>query len=270
MTAIVPSYLAKLARAEKHLVDLKAEIGRYASTKPYTVRDRIEGKKQRKTYRLAFTTDPANTDIPILAADAIYNLRSGLDHLMSALVAKKDRNSAMFPIYFQGVWDVAPPGENEQRIKDRARWASDTRTVKSDAIAVLKKLQPADDARNVDEPSVLRLINRFSNRDRHEKLPVVATGLSEVLVGWKLPDGTPQAGYAVLDTARSFLKNNANLRVPDGAMDVQVKGVPVVAIGVGDDELGVTRHLELPGGLEHAARYIRNEVIPKLAPYVRI
>src|SRR2546422_551282 len=139
MATITPSYVAKLSRAEKHLIDLEAEIHRYASAEPYTVSEGVEGKKERKVHRLAFTTDPANTDIPIIAADALYNLRSCLDHLMNSLIAPEDRGKAMFPIFFEGVWEPPVKGENKQRVKERARWASDVKALPDDAIAILKR-----------------------------------------------------------------------------------------------------------------------------------
>jgi hypothetical protein len=91
-TAVVPSYLSKLSRAEKHLVDLKEAIDAYAASKPYAASKGFEGKKQKVVHRLVFKADPANTDIPIIATDVIYNLRSGLSHLMSRLVGNKERN----------------------------------------------------------------------------------------------------------------------------------------------------------------------------------
>jgi hypothetical protein len=70
MTAIVPSHIAKISRAKKHIVDLEAEIEGYAATKPYTVRTTVKGKKKVKTRTLEFTADPANTEIPLIAIDA--------------------------------------------------------------------------------------------------------------------------------------------------------------------------------------------------------
>src|SRR5271163_5190888 len=122
MTAIVPSYLSKVSRAEKHLVELHEAIDAFIASKPYTVRKRIEGKKKPKTvHRVVFTTDPVNTDIPIIAADVVYNLRSALDHLMSCLVANKKRGSVIFPVFFEGAWDDPVPGDDEQRLKLQAR-----------------------------------------------------------------------------------------------------------------------------------------------------
>ena len=84
MATTTPSYVAKLSRAEKHLIDLETEIDRYPSTEPYTVEEGVEGKRERKVHRLAFTAEPANTDIPMTAADVLYNLRSCLDGLKCA------------------------------------------------------------------------------------------------------------------------------------------------------------------------------------------
>jgi hypothetical protein len=51
MTELVPSFLAKLNRAEKHLADLDQAISEYGSlaegSRPYTLRKRIEGHDKR-------------------------------------------------------------------------------------------------------------------------------------------------------------------------------------------------------------------------------
>jgi len=261
---IVPSFSAKVTRAKKHLVDLKCEVDRFADTHPYAVAEAVEGKRKRKTRRLEFTASPANTDIPVIAADAIYNLRSSLDHLMSSLVPKRDRRSVMFPIYFEGVWEPSVPGEHQERVKQRARWASDTKTLPDGAITVLKALQPPDDGGDTDnETSPIRLINRLSNRDRHEKLPVIAGGLATMRITFTEPDGTPHGGPANPDEGW-VVKNHAQiLDIPDDAMDVKIEGTPVVGI-----QIGVKRFVGVPENLTLAADHIEQAVIPRLAPYV--
>ncbi len=269
MVAIVPSYLAKVHRAEKHIIDLEGEIERYASTKPYTVRERIEGKKQRKVRRLAFTAYPENTDIPIIIADVIYNLRSSLDHLMAALVAPKDRSSSMFPIFFQGVWEAIAPGENQQRVKERIRWASDIKTIDSGAVAVLQSLQPPDDGGNNETANLLRFINRLSNRDRHEKPPVVVTGLDQLVARFKWPDGRPQIGLGIPNSDGGFFKDGAEIKFPQDAMDVEIEGTPLIAIRVGQDETGRPRYLQVPDELTKTVSFIKNMVIAKLAAFTQ-
>lgn len=273
MTVIVPSYIAKVSRAKKHLVELEEAIERFADSEPYAVRQGVEGKKNTKVWRLTFTRSPADTDIPIIAADVIYNLRSSLDHLMSALVAKKNRNSAIFPVHFQGVWEPPKPGDDQQRLKLRARWRSDTATMRPEAVAFLKGAQPPDDdGQDVEEANLLRVLNRWSNRDRHEKLPVIAPGLSIMLARITKGDGTQQLGLAKtpgwqpLRDAQPFFKDNARLaEVPEDAVKVEIKGAPSIAIGVGGPE----RYLGIPEHLHLTAKLIEQTIIPGLVPYVR-
>jgi hypothetical protein len=265
MTAFLPSYIAKSSRAEKHLIDLEAEIERYASRKPYNVADSIEGKHQKKVRRLHMTQDVADTDIPILTADAIYNMRSSLDHLMSALVTKNDRNSAIFPLYFQGVWDAIVPGEKPQRVKSRISWASHIKTLPDEAIAFLKTLQPPDDAGDEVQLHRLAVIGRLSNRDRHEKLPVIASGLHTVAIGWEMPDGTSRYGIG-RPKPGGFFEDDAMLsKVPEDAMNVKIEGTPTIVIRTHEGGTGI----KIPEELWGCLRMIRECVIPKLSPYVR-
>lgn len=270
MTVIVPSYIEKVSRAKKHIIDLEDAIAAYTATKPYTVRERVEGKKKRKVYRLAFAADPANTDIPIIAADAIYNLRSCLDHLMGALVPTSRRRSVMFPVFFQGVWEPAVPGEDQQRLKDRSRWTSCIKSLPAEAVAFLKQAQPPDRSGDELQANLLQTVNRWSNRDRHEKLPVIAPGLRGMMLRFRQADGTLQHGIAVPAEADGIFKDQTTIRgIPDGAMDVEVAGVPVIAIGVGTTKRNVgTRYLEIPEHLSLTVRLIEEEIIPKLSPYV--
>jgi hypothetical protein len=261
MPAIVPSYIDKASRAEKHLIDLKAAIDAYSATHPYTVSERIEGKKKpAKVRRLEFTADPANTEIPVIAADAVINLRAALDHLMNALVANKDRGTAMFLIYFQGVWEAIVPGENQERIKQRERWASDIKTLSDAPIAILKRLQPPDDAEG-DRANMLHVINGLANRDRHERLPVIAAGLREIRLTWNLPGRGEERGFAAQPDV--VYKDKARLRgIPEDAVDVKIEGTRAVAIRVGSGE----KYIELPDHLDHIARGIKDGIIPELVP----
>jgi hypothetical protein len=258
-----PSYIAKVARARKHLADLDVEIDRFIATRPYAVSERVEGKKMVR--RLAMTSDPANTDIPVIAADAIYNLRASLDHIMSCIVVSSKRGSSMYPVYFQGVWEDPVPGENKQRAKDRARWASDTRGLVPDVLTFLKESQPPDDGgHDQGDIHVIRAINRLSNRDRHEKLPVVASGLRDISLTWTMPDGSTGSTEGQR-TGNTFLKDGSKLPIPSSAVDVTIDGTPNIAVRIRQDGL----HIGLPSSLYSAAAVIEDTVIPQLAQYVR-
>jgi hypothetical protein len=269
MASLVPSYLDKLARAEKHLVELKEVVDAFAATEPYTVGVSVEGKKKTTIRRLVFTADPANTTIPIVAADVIYNLRSALDHLMSSLVANKDKSSVMFPIFFQGVWEAIVPGENSQRTKERMRWASCIKTLDEPARTILKRLQPPEDMGDRTHAYPLAVVNNLSNRDRHEKLPVFVAGLEGAYFSWTEPDGEPKLGKGIPQADDYFFKDQALLQIPEDAVNVQGTGTPLVMLRVGQDTEGRDRHLRIPSFLSDVTNALRTEVVDPLIPYVQ-
>jgi hypothetical protein len=272
VVAIVPSYLKKLTKAKEDLPALEAEIERYVMRDPYRVVESAEGKRQPKVRRLEITSDPANTEIPTIAAGIIYNLRSGLDHFMSALVPKKQLGSVQFPIYFQGVWEDGATEENAQRVKERGRWRSDTKELAEPVLDILRGLQPADGAEAPeDETHVLQTINQLANADDHTRAPVAALGLSDYMVKWTLPDGTVQygTGHAQRDARGrldTFIQDGSKLKnIPFDATSVEVAGVPVVALHIASQG----RYAPIPHLLTHAAGLIEKRVITPLIPFVR-
>jgi hypothetical protein len=267
LSALVPSYVSKLGRAEKHLVELKEAIDDYAATNPYAVRQGIEGKKQKTVHRLAFTADPANTGIPLIAADVIYNLRSGLDHLMSCLVANKERSKVIFPIMFQGVWETPVPGEDAERMKLRERWTSDTKSLSKPALAILKALQPAEDTGDDTNADRLRVLNSLSNRDRHERLPITVSGLADFTISLERSDG--KTYKALPEQTIDFAKDNARIQIPEDSVNVQIKGTPLVVIRVGKDKAGRDRYLRLPMFLDEMPGFLKTRVIDPLIPHVQ-
>lgn len=272
MGALVPSYIAKLGRAEKHLLDLEAAIetfgGSSADTRPYTVRKRIEGKKKREVHRLHFTRSIENTEVPMIAADAIYNLRCSLDHLTAALVPAKDRRSVMFPIMWRGVWEPFVEGENEQRRKDRERWRSIANRVEPGAATYLRRLQPPDEAGNEATPHGLRILNRLSNTDRHTKLPIYANGVEGLSMRWKLPDGSFRDGD-VNALPGYLLEDKAEImNVPKGAMYVEGHGTPRIIIRTGMTDARGKVNLPVVDFVTEELAFLRDEIVPNLTPYI--
>jgi hypothetical protein len=226
---IIPSCLLKLERAEKHLVDLELEIAAYCDSHPYTVRVGIEGK--RKVHRLCFTSQ-IDRRVYLVASDFLYNIRSALDHLACSLVPKSQGSHVGFPIFWQGVWDPAKPGENQQRLDDRERWTTYTRFMHPDAVAILKRLQPRDGARDTDpDMHYLSILNRLSNIDRHRDLAVYSTGLKEFTFTFGTPPHQTCWSPPVADI-NMVLRDGAKIEVPKGEVNVEVKGRPIVAVRV--------------------------------------
>lgn len=264
MTA-VSSHVGKTNRAEQHLADLKDAIGGYGSRHPYTVRTRRESKKKPQVRRLDFTEQP-DMAVALIAADFIYNIRSGLDHLAAALVPSKDRDSVMFPIFFRGVWEPPQPGDDKERLKHRQRWITITRHMADEAVAILRAIQPEDVTSSKSEAvHGLVAINRLSNTDRHSKLPVLAGGLQDAVATWQMPDGTSHSAAAGLG-ARRFLKQDAEIRVPQNAMNVQIAGTPIVVIRVTHPNDRI--HIRVPEFFEGYLKRTRS-LMDDLAPYLR-
>jgi hypothetical protein len=270
MASIVPSYISKLDRAEHHLLELKQAIeafggdGTDPTSRPYTITKAREGR--RTVHRLTFTRSVVNTDVPLIAADAIYNLRSSLDHLMTAL-SPAGRNP-IFPIFFRGV--AVPPVdcENDQRIKLRERWTSDTAHLAPRAVEFLKQLQPPDEPTNSESPHALRLLNQLSNKDRHTRLPLVADGVQGLIINWRMPDGGIQQALARPD-ADHLIEAGAKLsNVPSGAEFEACYGpVHIVIKTPLSNEHGAI-NLPVIDFIGNTLDFIRDTVMPGLVPHV--
>lgn len=166
-----PSYLGKINRAESHLNELKTAIDRYGGTdessRPYAVAKTMEGKPKGQTFRLKFTRSVDTTSVPYIFADALYNLRSGLDHLAYCCATKK-ADSVSFPVFWRDVWNPAIPGENDQRTKDRERWVSIADKLPDDAVTFIKSLQPPDEPEHGLTPHAPNVEPARQQRPTHE------------------------------------------------------------------------------------------------------
>ena len=257
--------MRKIQRAERHLADLRGAIEEWAGRHPYEVR--ATPYRRRTAFHLAFTEDPVNTDISIIAADVVYNLRSGLDHLAAALVSPKNRDSTYFPIFFKGVWEPAAATDTEQQTKERGRWLTITRTMKPEAVALLREMQPANPPRGDRTTPVLVMLNRLSNTDRHRQLPVFARALRAPATRWDDASGTHVSGDPSTRDPSVVLEDGAELMgLPKSATNVQIRGQPVVAIRVSAG--GEMSTLELPDSLEQAITVVREYVVAPLMVHI--
>jgi len=263
MSDMVPSYILKLDRAQEHLEILKGQIETFSDSHPYTVAKRREGKKE--VWRLHFTSGPP-TSVLLVGADFIHNVRSGLDHLAVALVPSSRRRKTSFPIFWGGVWEPPQKGEDEQTLKDRARWETIVEKMKPEAVAILKTLQPYRGyTPQSEETHLLYSLNRLWNTDKHTRLPFVVHALSNSTIRFTLNDGTT---HTLVDREPGGLGDDAKLTWGGGGrvVDVQIKGTAEVAIRVAmpDGFIMLIEHFE---GI---LNYARTEVVYPLIPYIHV
>lgn len=175
----------------------------------------------------------------------------------------------IFPIFFRGVADPPVDGENNQRIKLRERWISDTAHLAPQAVEFLKRLQPPDESTHAESPHALRLLNQLSDKDRHTRLPVVADGVEGLIINWRMTDGHIQQALARPD-ADHLIEAGAELsNVPEGAEYDECYGpVHIVIKTPLSNEHGAT-NLPVIDFVSDTLDFIRNTVVPGLVPYVR-
>lgn len=261
MSAPKPSFIAKMDRAEHHINDLEHVIAGYSARHPYKVSVSRENKKQ--VYRLVFTERPPD-EISVIAADIVHNLSSGLDHLAAALVPSSRRDSTMFPIFFEGVWEPSVPGENPETTEARLRWNSCVKKMHPEAVAILKGLQRNYVAEDRSQHPTLVAIRRLSNTDKHSQFPLVLQGLQHCTGSYR------RQGSVITQTIRDpfyLVKDNTTLKgVPDDAVNVQIKGTPLVTIRVSPPAWNIPIPVALKGSLQ----WLRETVIPSLTPFLHV
>jgi hypothetical protein len=155
----------KTDRAAAQLQQLRHEVRAFRTGNPYTVTK--EDEAQRGLHIVRIQLNPASPDIPVLIGEFAYSLRSALDHLawqLGLLSSRAPSRHSTFPIL------------STNRAEDRRRFKLATRDIPSEAVDIIKTLQPylRGDAMKSDP---LWQLNKLCNLDKH-----VTVGYSHTLV----------------------------------------------------------------------------------------
>jgi hypothetical protein len=210
-------------------------------------------------YRLRITQQPPPR-VALIAGDVVHNTCSIFDHLAVALTGRRD---AAFPIYYEDPWETTPDGSlMPQREKPRVRFESDIAGASSEAVEVIKELQPYNAGEDwVNHP--LGIISKLDNADKHRHLIPTTSGVS---------DGTSHVArrsVVVYIFYWPFCDDGGEVArfgwdapdVPDEPeVKVRVSGTPRVAIEIS----GRQGLMELTQGLRHMLDLIPDEVIAPL------
>ena len=138
------SWWLKVKRAQKHLVDIQAELKRYSEKNPYRVIRLEPTPKQPQRWRYAVRiTDPPDRTLPLMLGDFVHNLRSALDHFVVNYVPADRTRNAYFPMLQGDIWRRDAEGHWLRRDRDARRsYKSGTRGLPPLTAGAIKAVQP--------------------------------------------------------------------------------------------------------------------------------
>ena len=164
-----------------HINYLEQQLRLFSLTKPYTVRveEDIDQRSGKPCGRLIAVRNHGVTDVldvshVLLAGEAIYQLRSALDHLIHQLVTVngnaavlKDSRSHQFPIF------KSPQGYG-------SRACGMIYGVAKDVADIIEDSQPYKRTPNAPTKDPLWILQDLNNTDKHRLIPVTTIGIGEV------------------------------------------------------------------------------------------
>ena len=157
--------LAKLERANKHISDLEPEWRSFSSGGAYSILFKDDTDKRERSYYLAVAKDIPQI-IPLIAGDALQNLRSVLDHLAYHLVAVGTGQQGPFPRTYFPICESATEYKSESPRKVKG--------MRQDAIDAIDAIEPYRGGAG----HILWQLHRLNNIDKHRLLLTVYGQLS--------------------------------------------------------------------------------------------
>lgn len=195
---------ATLERAQAHIQDLERRLSEFCSPEPYTVRTQEDFQDGHKVLRLIAVQNSdrlvPDVSLVLLAGEAIYQMRSALDHLIHQLVIQngnasrlEDSKRHQFPIF------DTPEGY-------RARSGGMIDGVSENIRRAIELEQPYKRRPYTPHDEKLWILQDLNNTDKHRLIPAAIIGIRFV----KLTDsggtfGTATSHDAVLEHNKVFM-----------------------------------------------------------------
>lgn len=234
----------KTTRAKTHLDALRDEINAFYKSEPIRIFREDDVKRQLYCIRIVIATIPSQ--LPLIAGDLFYCLRSSLDQAVWAL-AKRKIGTGGYPTHTQF------PIFDHNTARNRAKFTQYTTGIPAAAIGIIKSLQPyhrADPAAHL-----LSRLNLLCNIDKHRRIPVHG---EELIVGF--PDA-PRA----LAKLWTFDHKQQMISVPI-AYKSQMRFNPEVSFKIifGDMSAGVSCDFD---GMKSIYEFVTNSVLSRFARF---
>lgn len=191
-TVIEPSWRLKIARAERHLDEIKESIDRYRDTAPYELKGipQSDPRASKGLFTLHVRKQPG-PELAVIIGDFLFNLRSALDHLAVAIAPRSRSTTASFPMLTSDPWGIDPTtGElMERHINARMSFKRATQGMPREAIEIIKAVQPYKGPRESDLHA-LGFISSYNNIDKHQELLTINRAIRDPAMYIKMADGS--------------------------------------------------------------------------------
>ena len=214
----------------------------------------------------------------VIAGDALFDLRSALDHIAVALVPSRRRSKASFPIESEPIWKrehrryVVRDSDRRRRFREAVNGMPDS------AIAIIERLQPYHGVGQGVEQEALYQLSRLNNADKHRQLVVFSAGLLNTITDIHVAGTFKRVVTRDREGGIGFAPDGANIhhlsagpgRLAKSDVKVQVSGTPIVAI----DLIGPRGNPPSRGVMDVEALFTLlldhiPRVLTALEPYVR-
>jgi hypothetical protein len=172
---------AKVERAQHHLKEIDDELRVFRGSDPYPVRIKIDPHSGNKVWYAGSPVAKPPPQLSPLIGDALYNLRSALDHLAWQLVLANPPNK---PIKKQTAFPIS------LKVSEWSGAGRRLRGMTVEMVAAIKAEQPCY-RRHPYRNRALRLLETLGNVDKHRHFNLTtAATLGGMMAG--LPAGSPR------------------------------------------------------------------------------
>lgn len=193
MASGLKSAKIKLIQAEKHLRAIKKCLAIYARSKPHKIVRKTKGKKKLNVPK------PPPVQISILAGEMVYQMRSGLDHLVFDVIKKNSNISTIDPEWEEHcefpIW-TKPLKLGQKTPLPKQKFARPLPGIADAPFAFIESVQPYYGVGVVN--NALRFLGHLSNIDKHRRLNLVVPRVRQYQ-SVRYPHGLSSRGYATLD-----------------------------------------------------------------------
>lgn len=249
----------KLARAAKAIKAIQEEVSSYMSGNPYEVIPQADGTSDVKTLQ------QPDVSISVLVGEAIYHLRSAMDHLMFDVVEKYppvgvNRSSWEEKCEFP-MWKDLPEGKSAPLSKgDFKKWLRD---IPDELFAFIEGLQPYYNRGY--HVSLMGSIRNLSNIDKHRHLNV-SVGMVRVSETLDSPFAT---NVPVMMPFRVTHGTDFQMEATESLSydDMEVKRDISPTVVVFDKTLNPP-YFALPSALVECLLLVANVVLPKFKKFI--